>query len=84
MHQPRIVLLDEPFAGLDVEAARWLADLLNELRIGQCAVCLATHDHPWAEAIADRVVRLESGRLVEPAAEDGTPGLPTLPLLHAA
>ena len=35
MHQPRIVLLDEPFAGLDVEAADWLVNLLGELRVGR-------------------------------------------------
>ena len=83
VHQPRIVLLDEPFAGLDTEAAAWLVDLLNELRVGRSAVCLATHDRPWAETISARVVRLESGRLVECAADDRKSGLPSVPLLHA-
>jgi heme exporter protein A len=74
MHQPRIVLLDEPFAGLDAEAADWLVNLLGELRAGCCTVCFATHDRQRAETLADRIVRLESGRLVESAADDGTPG----------
>ena len=84
MYRPRIVLLDEPFAGLDTEAADWLVNLLNELRLGRSAVCLATHDRPWAETFADRVLRLECGRLVEGVADNGTLGLPTVPTLHPA
>ena len=77
MHQPRIVLLDEPFAALDAEAADWLANLLGELRTGHCAVCFTTHDRRRAETLADRIVRLECGRLVESAADDGERGTGT-------
>lgn len=65
VHQPPILLLDEPFAGLDAEGHAWLVHTLVTLREAGCAICFATHDHALAEQLADRVWELRCGRLYE-------------------
>ena len=65
VHDPCILLLDEPFAGLDAEGADWLLGLLAGLRDRRRTVCFATHDRPKAQRLADRLFRLRSGRLEE-------------------
>lgn len=64
IHQPRIVLLDEPFAGLDSSGSDWLACLVCELRDRSCAVCIVSHLEQQAITLADRVLQLDGGRLV--------------------
>jgi len=65
IHEPDIVLLDEPFSALDAEGAEWLAALLVDLRAEGRAVCFATHDLEKAGRLADRVIQLRSGRLFD-------------------
>ncbi len=64
VHDPPILLLDEPFSGLDSDAADWLSDLLVQLHDRGRTVCFATHDRPKAQRLADRVLQLQSGRLM--------------------
>jgi heme exporter protein A len=71
VHDPPILLLDEPFSGLDEEGADWLARLLPELRGRGRAVCFSTHDRPMAHRLADRLVHLESGRIRQVEARPG-------------
>ncbi len=52
---PRVLLLDEPTAGLDPIAKKQLRDLLRELAKSGCGVVLATHDLTFAAVISDRV-----------------------------
>jgi len=66
VHDPPIVLMDEPFAGLDAEAAAWLVDLLAEFRGRSRVVCLATHDPDRLRSLAGRVFHLQSGRIEPP------------------
>jgi len=65
VHDPSIVLLDEPFCGLDAEGSDWLVRLLSELRNRRRTLCFAVHDEEKAQRLADRVLRLQSGRLEE-------------------
>jgi ABC-2 type transport system ATP-binding protein len=69
IHQPRIVLLDEPTAGLDPESARGVRELIVGMRSEGRAVLLCTHNLDEVERVADRVAVLRS-RLVAV----GTPG----------
>ena len=62
-HDPPILLLDEPFAGLDARGATWLCGLLAGLRERGRTVCFTTHDPHAAADLTDRVVQLRSGRL---------------------
>ena len=63
MHRPRIVLLDEPTAGLDPESARDVRELIVAMRGEGRAVLLCTHNLDEVERVADRVAVLRS-RLV--------------------
>jgi len=63
IHAPRIVLLDEPFSGLDPQGAVWLASLLCELSGDGTAVCLVIHDERMAERLAPTILELRDGRL---------------------
>jgi heme ABC exporter ATP-binding subunit CcmA len=69
IHQPRLVLLDEPFTGLDDRAVALVADRLKRLAAGGAIVVLATHDLDLADGLVTRVALVRGGRLLsdEPA-----------------
>jgi len=67
IHQPRLVLLDEPFTGLDDASAEALGRRLTGLRAGGAIVILATHDLDLAQGLLDRAVFLRDGRVVHAA-----------------
>jgi len=62
---PAIALLDEPTRGMDELARRSLARVLDRLRAQGCSVVVATHDLDLVAEIADRVVSIEDGIVVE-------------------
>jgi ABC-type multidrug transport system ATPase subunit len=64
LHEPRLLLLDEPFTGLDDASVAALAARLKELRAAGRIVVVVTHDLDVAEALLDRVAVLKEGRLV--------------------
>lgn len=63
-HNPPVVLLDEPTAGLDVASRVELHALMAELKSAGTTIVLATHDMAEAEKMADRVAILLQGRVV--------------------
>ena len=63
-HEPPIVFLDEPTAGLDVASRAELHELMQELREAGTALIMATHDMAEAEKMTDRVATLLRGRIV--------------------
>ena len=65
IHSPRLVLLDEPFTGLDDASAGALVARLNELREAGSILIVATHDLDLAEGLLDQVVFLRDGRVAE-------------------
>src|SRR5262249_18551741 len=69
IHDPEIVLLDEPTTGLDPVARRGLHDVVRSLKAEGRTVLLTTHYIEEAELLCDRVVVLNAGRVVA----DGTP-----------
>lgn len=62
---PRVLIADEPTAGLDAVRRRQLIDLLQRLRINGTALLLISHDLADLDALADRVLVLHGGRVVE-------------------
>ncbi|HDJ30100.1 macrolide ABC transporter ATP-binding protein [Candidatus Acetothermia bacterium] len=67
-NDPGIILADEPTGNLDSESGAVILDLLQELRQEDGkTVIIVTHD-PEAAAIADRIVRLKDGRVIEEVA----------------
>ena len=63
-HEPRILFLDEPTAGVDVELRKEMWALVNELRADGVTVILTTHYIEEAEAIADRVAVINHGEII--------------------
>ncbi len=63
-HEPPVVILDEPTAGLDVASRSELHALMQEFRAQGSTILLATHDMAEAEKMADRVAILLRGRIV--------------------
>lgn len=71
--QPDLLLLDEPFSNMDIESTSQMVELLARFRRGTRTIVLTTHQRELASPIADFVLRLKAGRVVE-----FTPGSPTL------
>jgi heme exporter protein A len=69
MHQPRLVLFDEPFTGLDDRSVGLVSDRLRRLAAAGAIVLLATHDLDLADGLVTRVALVRDGRLLsdEPA-----------------
>ena len=64
VHRPRVVVLDEPTAGLDPAARRELHATIRELRATGATVVFSTHVIDEAEQLCDRVAIVEQGRIV--------------------
>ncbi|WP_150290337.1 ABC transporter ATP-binding protein [Sphingobium estronivorans] len=63
-HEPRVLFLDEPTAGVDVELRRDMWKLIGELRLTGVTIILTTHYIEEAEEMADRVGVINKGELV--------------------
>jgi len=63
-HEPRILFLDEPTAGVDVELRRDMWQMVRELRAGGVTIILTTHYIEEAEEMADRIGVISKGELV--------------------
>jgi heme exporter protein A len=64
LHNPPVLLLDEPDTGLDQESAEMLHQLIRRLGADERAILLTTHNLERALAWADRVCLLVDGRIV--------------------
>jgi len=64
VHDPRLIILDEPLTGLDAVSARHVKGLLADRVRAGCTVIMTTHILEVAERMADRIGVIASGRLV--------------------
>ncbi len=64
IHRPRLVLLDEPFTGLDDRAVGVVTERLRGIASEGAIVLLATHDLDLADGLVTRVVLVRNGRLI--------------------
>jgi ABC-2 type transport system ATP-binding protein len=64
IHEPRLILLDEPLTGLDASAARLVKDILIEFLRAGGSVILTTHILEVAERLAERIGIMSGGRLI--------------------
>jgi ABC-2 type transport system ATP-binding protein len=64
LHEPKLLLLDEPLTGLDAIMAREVKDMLRELVAGGASLVLTTHIMEVAERMSDRIGILHRGRLL--------------------
>jgi ABC-2 type transport system ATP-binding protein len=70
LHRPRVLVLDEPFRGLDPESSAIMKRLLRSYAADGAAVIVSTHDLLVAEQLCDDVVVLREGRVVLAGAVD--------------
>jgi ABC-2 type transport system ATP-binding protein len=64
IHEPKLLILDEPLTGLDAAIAREVKDLLLERAKAGCTIILTTHIMDVAERLVDRIGVIQSGRIV--------------------
>jgi general L-amino acid transport system ATP-binding protein len=65
--QPRIMLFDEPTSALDPEMVKEVLDAILELAEGGMTMVVVTHEMGFARSVADRVVFMDQGRILEQA-----------------
>jgi ABC-2 type transport system ATP-binding protein len=64
VHEPALIILDEPLTGLDAGSARQVKNVLRERVAAGCTVIMTTHILEVAERMADRIGVIAGGRLI--------------------
>src|SRR6185312_8629306 len=83
LHNPDLLLLDEPFSGLDVASAMVLRSLIQELARRGKVVLFSSHELDTVERVSSRVVILHKGKLVADDSIERLRSLMELPTLEA-
>ncbi len=83
MHNPELILLDEPFSGLDVSSALVLRSLIQELAARGKVVLFSSHELDTVERVCSRVVILHRGKIVADDSIERLRSLMELPTLEA-
>ncbi|HVP14882.1 MAG TPA: ABC transporter ATP-binding protein [Terriglobales bacterium] len=65
LHDPRVILLDEPTVGVDPQSRERIYEMLDRLRAGGASLLLTTHQLEEAEARCERITILDHGRGIE-------------------
>ena len=63
IHDPEVLLLDEPFSNVDVSSARAMVELLRRLRDSQKTIFLVTHQAALLERAADEFIWMDAGKI---------------------
>ena len=65
LHEPRLLLMDEPATGLDLQSTASCVELIRQVKRDGSIVLIVTHEAKLASTIADRVLQMDRGRIVE-------------------
>ena len=75
LHKPKLMIMDEPFVGLDPKAAHQIKGLMREMcKEGGCAIFFSTHVLEVAEKLCDKVAIIQKGKLVKVGTMDEVKG----------
>ena len=74
MHHPRLIVMDEPFVGLDPKASHLLKGMMREHCMAGGAIFFSTHVLEVAEKLCDKVAIIKSGRLIRSGTMDEVRG----------
>jgi ABC-2 type transport system ATP-binding protein len=83
LHNPDLILLDEPFSGLDVASGQVLRNLIQELAARGKVVLFSSHELETVERVCSRVVILHRGRIVADDSIERLRALMALPTLES-
>ncbi|MGM9641967.1 MAG: ABC transporter ATP-binding protein [Eubacteriales bacterium] len=64
IHEPKLIIMDEPFVGLDPKATHLLKEIMRQMCDGGCAIFFSTHVLEVAEKLCDKVAIIKGGRLM--------------------
>ena len=64
IHKPKLLILDEPFVGLDPQASHTLKEIMRELRNEGSAIFFSTHVLEVAEKLCDKIAIIKDGKIV--------------------
>lgn len=65
MHEPKLIIMDEPFVGLDPKASHLLKNIMKEMCAGGSAIFFSTHVLEVAEKLCDKVAIIKGGKLIK-------------------
>jgi len=82
LHNPDLILLDEPFSGLDIGSVLVMRSLIQELAARGKTVLFSSHELEIVERVCARVVILHRGKIVADDSIDGLRSLMSLPTLE--
>jgi ABC-type multidrug transport system ATPase subunit len=74
IHDPKILLLDEPFSNVDMRSAREMVGLLAKLRDSGKTIFVVTHQAALLEGVADEFVQMEAGKIASRSQQLATAG----------
>jgi len=69
IHEPALLILDEPTAGVDIELRRSMWNFLREINAGGTTIILTTHYLEEAETLCERIAIIDDGKIVEVASK---------------
>lgn len=64
VHEPKLIIMDEPFVGLDPKATHLLKEIMKELCSKGCAIFFSTHVLEVAEKLCDKIAIIKAGKLI--------------------
>jgi ABC-2 type transport system ATP-binding protein len=70
LHEPPVLLLDEPTSAMDPESARLVRDAMQDLRSSDRSIILCTHNLAEAEELADKIAIIRYGRIIAQGSPD--------------
>ena len=74
VHSPKLIVMDEPFVGLDPKAAHAVKSVMRELCDNGCAIFFSTHVLEVAEKLCDKVAIIKGGKLIKAGTMDEVKG----------
>ena len=74
IHDPKLVIMDEPFVGLDPMASHTLKEMMKELCLNGGAIFFSTHALEVAEKLCDKIAIIKSGKLVRSGSVEDVKG----------
>ncbi len=74
IHEPKLIIMDEPFVGLDPKASHLLKQNMRELCNDGCAIFFSTHVLDVAEKLCDKVAIIKQGKLIASGSMDDITG----------